>query len=94
MIVASLLAVHLQLGMTLLAQQLSAEIAGTYVGRYICGRVIGMQLALESAGPGRVSGVFTFFNDGGTAANSIGRFVSPARSIHRRAHCGCSRATG
>jgi tetratricopeptide (TPR) repeat protein len=59
--------------MTLLAQQ-PAEIAGTYVGRYICGRVIGMHLALESAGPGRVSGVFTFSNDGGTAANAIGAF--------------------
>ena len=58
----------------LLAQAAPADIAGTYAGRYICGRLLGMQLSLESPEPGRVSGVFTFFNDGSTAANAIGAF--------------------
>jgi hypothetical protein len=57
-----------------LAQDSSDAIAGTYVGRYICGRPIGMQLTLEPARSGGVSGVFTFFNRGRTAANAIGAF--------------------
>jgi hypothetical protein len=61
-------------GMTLLAQQPRRGVAGTYVGRYLCGRPLGMQLTLEPAGPGRVSGVFTVFSYGGTAANPIGAY--------------------
>lgn len=59
---------------SLLAQVPSVDIAGTYVGRYVCRRAIGMQLVLETATPGRVSGVFTFFERGATAANPTGAF--------------------
>jgi hypothetical protein len=73
-VAASLLTVLPRSGNTLLAQQPPSGIAGTYVGRYTCGRELGMHLTLEQPAAGRVSGVFTFFSYGGTAANPLGAF--------------------
>jgi hypothetical protein len=61
-------------GLIAIAQAPRPQIAGTYIGKYLCGRALGMQLMLESPAPGRVSGVFTFFSYGGTAANPIGAY--------------------
>ena len=61
---------HLQ-SSTMLAQ--ASAPAGVYTGTYICGRIIGLQLTLQTDGS-TVSGQFAFYEPKGSPSNPIGVF--------------------